>query len=47
MIRLRPEDLQDENEVARLAAAANMTPAEFHQQFDSIMDQPMWDGAAP
>ena len=42
MIRIKPEDLKDEDEVARLAEAAKVTKEEFHQQFDSIMDQPMW-----
>jgi 6-phosphofructokinase 1 len=42
MIRLKPGDLKDEGEVSRLAQAANMTKEEFHQQFDSIMGQPMW-----
>lgn len=42
MIRLKPEDLTDEKEVARLAAAGNMTPETFHRQFDSILQQPMW-----
>jgi 6-phosphofructokinase 1 len=42
MIRLTPEDLRDEAQVARLAEAANISPEEFHQQFDSIAQQPMW-----
>ena len=47
MIRLKPEDLTNEDEVARLAEAAKVTKEEFHQQFDSILDQPMWRAAAP
>lgn len=42
MIRLKPEDLNDETKVARLAEAADMTTEQFHRQFDSIMNQPMW-----
>ena len=47
MIRLKPEDLANEDEVASLAAAANITAKEFHEQFDSIVKQPMWRTAAP
>jgi 6-phosphofructokinase 1 len=42
MIRLTPEDMKDEDNVKRLAEAANITPQAFHQQFDSIVTQPIW-----
>ncbi|MFQ5352638.1 MAG: diphosphate--fructose-6-phosphate 1-phosphotransferase [Candidatus Binatia bacterium] len=37
MIRLRPDDLTDENELARLAATANTTPAGFREHFAYLM----------
>lgn len=45
MIRLKPNDLKDEAQVARLADAANISVKAFHEQFDSILDQPMWGAA--
>ena len=38
MLRLKSEDLEDRVELAHLAAAANMTPAEFKQAFGYLVE---------
>jgi 6-phosphofructokinase 1 len=38
MLRLKAEDLEDRVELAHLAAAANMTPAEFKQAFGYLVE---------
>ena len=40
MIRLRPEDLEDPDQVARLAEAARMEPVEFRRHFGSFLTSP-------
>jgi len=40
MIRLEKEDLTDRNQLAALAKAANMTPAQFKKRFSDIV---VWD----
>jgi len=37
MLRLKPEDLEDRVELAHMAAAANMTPAEFKHRFGYLV----------
>jgi 6-phosphofructokinase 1 len=37
MLRLKKEDFDDPAEVARLAAAARMTPDEFRRQFRGLV----------
>jgi len=36
MIRVRRDDFEDEAEVARLAAAANLSPDEFRTRFEPL-----------
>ena len=38
MLRLKAEDLEDRVELAHLAQAANMTPAEFKQRFGYLVE---------
>jgi len=42
MIRLRPEDFEDEEQLARLAEAAHVTPEQFAEQFASVRNAPIW-----
>jgi len=37
MIRLRRDDFEDENEIARFAATAGISPAEFRAQFEALV----------
>ena len=38
MLRLKAEDLEDRVELAHLAAAANMTPAQFKERFGYLVE---------
>jgi hypothetical protein len=38
MLRLKQQDLDDKVEIARLAQAANMKPAEFKEQFGYLVE---------
>jgi 6-phosphofructokinase 1 len=38
MLRLKSEDLEDRVELAHMAAAANMSPAEFKQRFGYLVE---------
>jgi 6-phosphofructokinase 1 len=38
MIRLKPEDFQDEEQVRKLAMSANLTPDEFTNRFKYLVE---------
>ncbi|MDB4939129.1 MAG: 6-phosphofructokinase [Labilithrix sp.] len=47
MLRLKAEDLEDRVELAHLAQAANMTPAEFKQRFGYLVENETRPSIAP
>jgi 6-phosphofructokinase len=47
MLRLRAEDLEDKVELAQLARAANMTPAEFKKSFGYLVESERRTSIAP
>jgi 6-phosphofructokinase len=47
MLRLKAEDLEDRVELAHMAAAANMTPAEFKQRFGYLVENETRPSIAP
>ncbi len=47
MLRLKAEDLEDKVELAHLAQAANMTPAEFKQRFGYLVESDVRASMAP
>ena len=47
MLRLKPEDLEDKVELAHLAQAANMTPADFKKTFGYLVENETRASMAP
>jgi 6-phosphofructokinase 1 len=47
MLRLKPEDFDDKVELARLAQAANMKPAEFKARFGYLVEHDVRQSLAP
>ena len=47
MLRLKAEDLEDKVELAHLAQAANMTPAQFRQRFGYLVENETRHSMAP
>jgi 6-phosphofructokinase 1 len=47
MLRLRAQDLEDRVELARLAQAANMKPADFRARFEHLVEHEHRHGRSP
>jgi 6-phosphofructokinase 1 len=47
MLRLKHEDFQDSNELARLAATANVSPEKFREEFGYLGEREATNSSVP